>query len=137
MKSIKVVAAVLQFDGEILCVQRGDHKHSYISKKWEFPGGKIEAGETEREALAREIKEELHVDILVGERLLSVQHVYPDFTLSMACFFCSIESGCVPNIKLTEHVDLRWLSAKSMMFKELDWAAADLPVVHLLHSRSG
>ena len=70
-----------KFDGQILCVQRGENKYDYISCKWEFPGGKIESDETEEQALIREIQAELQVKIRLGEKLVIVNHEYPDFTL--------------------------------------------------------
>ena len=74
-KSIEVVAAVIRWEESILCMQRGENKRSYISKKWEFLRiGKVEAGESEQEALAREINEELHLDIAVGEKIITVHH---------------------------------------------------------------
>ena len=127
MKKISVVAAIIIHNNKILCVQRGENKLSYISKKFEFPGGKIEAGETLEETIIRELKEELEMNINPEEQFLTVEHQYPDFTLTMHSFICSCQD---PSLKLTEHIDYKWLSASEL--KELDWAAADIPIMEKL-----
>ena len=127
MKSITVVAAVIQSEDKTLCVQRGPAKYSYISEKWEFPGGKVETGETPEEALIREIKEELHLSISVDQFLLTVDHTYPDFHLTMHSFLCSTTNL---NVVLTEHINYKWLMNPEL--NSLDWAAADLPIVDRL-----
>lgn len=124
MKEVKVVAAVIQDEGKILCVQRGANKHAYISYKYEFPGGKIEEGESRESALRREINEELNLDIIVGDELITIEHTYPDFRIVMYCFMCTIGSG---DLVLKEHVDYKWLDKKHL--ESLDWAEADLPAV--------
>jgi len=124
MKQISVVAAVIIHDHKILCVQRGPAKYDYISKKWEFPGGKLEEGETKIEAIQREIKEELHMEINVDAFLITVNHTYPDFQLTMDTFLCSSETD---ELTLTEHGDFKWLEKSELA--GLDWAAADLPIV--------
>lgn len=128
MKHIHVVAAVIIHNKKILCVQRGPAKYDYISEKWEFPGGKLEECETKLEAIVREIKEELHMDINVDAFLMTVHHAYPDFQLTMDTFLCSSESG---ELTLTEHGDFKWLEKSEL--SELDWAAADLPIVKRLN----
>ncbi len=126
-KKVEVVAAIIEHDGEILCVQRGVNKLPYISKKYEFPGGKIEPGETKEETIVREIQEELYMDIRTDEEFISVEHDYPDFFLTMHSFICS----CVdPTVRLTEHIDYKWLKLNEL--KQLDWAAADIPIVDKL-----
>jgi len=127
MKNIEVVAAIIIHEGKILCVQRGPAKYDYISHKWEFPGGKVETGETKMGALVREIKEELLMDVTVEVFFTTVQHTYPDFQLTMHSYLCSCESN---ELTLTEHSDYKWLSKNEL--KELDWAAADLPIVEKL-----
>ena len=127
MKTIQVVAAVLFWQGKVLCVQRAEHEREYVSLKWEFPGGKIEVGESREEALVREIREELSVDIEVSEFLMTVEHTYPDFHLTMHVFKCVLDQG---EITLNEHVALKWLSIDEL--DQLDWAAADVPVVKSL-----
>jgi 8-oxo-dGTP diphosphatase len=129
MKSIEVVAAIIQFNNKILCVQRGENKLEYISKKYEFPGGKMESGETKEETIKREILEELKMEITVEKEFLTVTHQYPDFILTMHSFLCSCES---PELSLTEHIDFKWLSKEEM--EQLDWAAADIPIMEKLIS---
>lgn len=128
MKHIHVVAAVIIHNKKILCVQRGPAKYDYISKKWEFPGGKLEEGETKLEAIVREIKEELHMEINVDAFLITVEHTYPDFQLTMDTFLCS---SITAELTLTEHGDYKWLEKSEL--SELDWAAADLPIVKRLN----
>ena len=127
MKKIDVVAAIIQCGDETLCVQRGPAKLDYISKKYEFPGGKIEAGETKESAIIREIKEELHLDIVEPNFFNTVNHQYPDFHITMHSFICSVECKA---ITLTEHIDQQWLKIDEL--HKLDWAAADIPIVEKL-----
>ena len=125
--AIQVVAAAIFQNDKVLCVQRDEHEKEYVSLKWEFPGGKVEVGESREEALVREIREELSVDIEVSEFLMTVEHTYPDFHLTMHVFKCVLEQG---EITLNEHVALKWLSIDEL--DQLDWAAADVPVVKSL-----
>lgn len=127
MKEVHVTAAVIVNDGKILCVQRGENKLNYISKKWEFPGGKVEMGEALEDTIKREIAEELHLHISVREFLIQVNHNYPDFKLKMDTFICEIVDG---ELKLTEHIDFKWLNNEEL--SALDWAAADVPIVEKL-----
>ena len=127
MQSIQVVAAVISREGKVLCVQRDEHEKEHVSLKWEFPGGKVEVGESREEALVREIREELSVDIEVLEFLMTVEHTYPDFHLTMHVFGCVLDQG---EITLNEHVAHKWLSIDEL--DQLDWAAADVPVVKSL-----
>ena len=126
MKHVTVVAAVIERNGKILCVQRGKSALPYISEKWEFPGGKIEENETEQETIVREIREELHMDFMVGAKLMVVEHSYPDFHLTMHTYRGT--SNDEP--QLTEHLAYRWLDAAAL--SSLDWAEADVPVVRAL-----
>ena len=130
MKHISVVAAVIIHQHKILCVRRGPAKYAYISEKWEFPGGKIEENETKIAALTREIKEELHMDISVDAFLITVQHTYPDFHLTMDTFLCSCAED---TLTLTEHTEFKWLDVSEL--STLDWAAADVPIVEKLLAR--
>ena len=125
MKKVEVVAAILMHNEEVLCAQRAENKLEYISKKFEFPGGKIEEGETHKEALKRELQEELNIDPDINELYLTVVHQYPDFELTMHSFLCDMPNR---EITLNEHISHVWL--KKERFLELDWAAADLPIVY-------
>ena len=122
MKTVSVVAAVIYKNGRILATQRG-----YGDQKgfWEFPGGKIESGETPEEALVREIKEELLLDIDVEEYITTVEYDYPKFHLSMKCYKCSIREGESP--VLLEHESMKWLSIDE--FYTVEWLLADLEVI--------
>ena len=124
MKKIEVVAAIIYFKNEILCVQRPKNKLAYISEKFEFPGGKIELGETKKEALKRELIEELNMEPKINSLFTTVIHRYPDFELTMHCYLCEVESK---DLNLNEHISLEWLNLKEL--KILDWAAADMPIV--------
>ncbi|HIF9295228.1 TPA: (deoxy)nucleoside triphosphate pyrophosphohydrolase [Photobacterium damselae] len=126
-KQIEVVAAVLINGGQFLAVQRGESKLSYVSKKWEFPGGKVEAGETLVAAITRELEEELRITIAEPQFLLTVEHSYPDFDITMHCFVVDVPTR---ELELTEHLDSRWLNKEQLW--ELDWAAADVPAVEML-----
>jgi len=127
MKHIEVVAAVIINQGKILCVQRNEHKYDYISRKYEFPGGKIDEGETKEEALLREIREELKMNIKIESDFHTVLHAYPDFIITMYSFICTTESI---ELTRTEHINHLWLTTKELSV--LDWAAADLPIVNKL-----
>jgi 8-oxo-dGTP diphosphatase len=129
MKHIKVVAAIIYNENKILCVQRSESKLDYISKKYEFPGGKIESGEEPVDALKREILEELKMEIKVESHFLTIEHEYPDFTMEMQSYICYNHDRM---LTLTEHLDFKWLKVTSL--NALDWAAADLPIVHKLIS---
>ncbi len=127
MKSIEVVAAIIIYENKVLCVQRGENKLDYISKKYEFPGGKMEIGETKKETIKREIFEELKMHIDVQEEFITVTHQYPDFILTMHSFICKCYS---PTLTLTEHIDYKWLGRNEL--ENLDWAAADIPIMKKL-----
>jgi 8-oxo-dGTP diphosphatase len=124
MKKIEVVAAIIYFENQILCVQRPKNKYSYISEKFEFPGGKIEAGESKIEALKREIIEELNLSIIIKSFFMTVVHEYPDFELTMHSYICEVDTK---EIILNEHISLEWLNTNEL--KKLDWAGADIPIV--------
>ncbi|MCG9780109.1 (deoxy)nucleoside triphosphate pyrophosphohydrolase [Photobacterium damselae] len=126
-KQIEVVAAVLMNGGQFLAVQRGESQLSYVSKKWEFPGGKVEAGETLVAAITRELEEELRIIIAEPQFLLTVEHSYPDFDITMHCFVVNVPTR---ELELTEHLDSRWLNKEQLW--DLDWAAADVPAVEML-----
>ena len=117
MKTVKVVAAIIIHENKIFATQRG---YGEFKDGWEFPGGKIEPGETPQEALAREIKEELDIEIEVKDFLETVEYDYPEFHLSMDCFFCVIRSG---ELVLKEHEAAKWLTAEKL--DSVDWLPAD------------
>ena len=121
MKTIKVVAAIIVDGEKIFATQRG---YGDFKGGWEFPGGKIEAEETPQEALIREIKEELDVEIEVGELLDVVEYDYPQFHLSMDCFICKIKSG---EMVLKEHEAAKWLTKDTL--DSVAWLPADLGVI--------
>lgn len=127
MKQIEVVAAIIIKDKKILCVQRKESKLPYISKKYEFPGGKMEPGETREETIIREIKEELAIDIIVKEAFLTITHQYPDFHITMHSFICEVNDT---EVTLNEHINFLWLGKEEL--NKLDWAAADIPIVNKL-----
>ena len=129
MKKIEVVAGVIFWKELVLCVQRPKNKLHYISGKFEFPGGKIEEGETKEEALHRELLEELNISTKIKSFLLTVVHEYPDFELTMHSFICEVDSK---ELTLNEHVDQKWLRINELT--ALDWAAADIPIVDKLVS---
>ncbi len=127
MKKIEVVAAIIVHTDKILCVQRNESKYEYVSFKYEFPGGKIEPDETAENALIREIKEELHMDIHIQNLFLTVEHTYPDFHITMHSYICDTEKT---DLQLEVHVDYKWLTIAELDM--LDWAAADIPIVDKL-----
>jgi 8-oxo-dGTP diphosphatase len=129
MKKVEVVAAIIKYKNLILCAQRSHSSLDYISNKFEFPGGKIEQGETKREALKRELVEELNIEPNIKSLYLSVVHIYPDFELTMHSFICEANSMTV---SLNEHKSYQWLKKEEL--NKLDWAAADLPIVQKLIS---
>ena len=129
MKTIQVVAAVIFREGKVLCVQRAEHEKEYVSLKWEFPGGKVEVGESREEALVREIEEGLVVEIHQLQYLTTVEHSYPDFNLTMHAYTCALKDG---EVELREHIELKWLAVEEL--DQLDWAAADVPLCNSLNS---
>lgn len=122
MKKVDVVASVIQKDNKIFCAQRNLSKS--MGGKWKFPGGKIEIGETREEALVREIREELDSDIVVDKYLMTVEHDYPTFHITMHTYLCTLEKG---ELTLKEHNDSMWLTKEELL--SLDWADADKHIV--------
>jgi 8-oxo-dGTP diphosphatase len=121
MKQIHVAAAIIRKGNNIFVAQRGNSGE--IALKWEFPGGKLEVGESGEEAIIREISEELSVEIGVEGHFMRVSHQYKTFSLIMDAYLCTLKRG---TITLLEHVDSKWISSDNIM--ELDWAAADIPI---------
>ena len=124
MKTVNVVAAIIRDGNKIFATQRG---YGEFKDGWEFPGGKVEAGETPQEALKREIEEELETEIEVGEYLTTIEHDYPSFHLSMKCYWCRIVEG---RPVLTEHEAARWLSRDEL--DSVDWLPADVTIIELV-----
>ncbi len=127
MKTVSVAAAIIRRDDQILAAQRG---YGEFKGGWEFPGGKLEPGETAEAACVREIQEELHVTVGHLERLCAVEYDYTSFHLSMECFLCSIESGTIDD---SEHEDLRWLDKEHLW--DVAWLPADVHVVRAIESK--
>lgn len=121
MKNMKVVAAIIIDDNKVFATQRG---YGEFKDGWEFPGGKIEEGETPEEALVREIQEELETKISVKDKIDTVEYDYPNFHLSMDCFVCNIIEG---NLTLKEHEAAKWL-AKDELYS-VEWLPADIGLI--------
>ena len=126
MKTIRVAAAIIRDGDRIFATQRG---YGPYKDSWEFPGGKIEPGETPEQALRREIREELDAEIDVGEPAGHIEYDYPGFHLSMDCFFCTLRSG---NLILKEHEAARWLRADEL--DTVAWLPADLSLTEQLRT---
>ena len=121
LKTVRVVAAVIRSEDKIFAIARG---YGDFKGQWEFPGGKIEEGETPQQALVREIQEELEVTIQVGDLIDTIEYDYPTFHLSMDCFWCEIVEG---TIKLLEAEEAKWL-AKDMLY-DVQWLPADITLI--------
>ena len=121
MKKIEVVAAVIHKDGAYFTTQRG---YGEFEGMWEFPGGKIEPGESRESALKREIQEELGIGITMEKFLCTTDYDYPSFHLTMHCYLCCVESGM---IELREHKSARWLTAE--LLDSVEWLPADKEIV--------
>jgi len=126
-KHYDVVAAVVVDGDKYLCMQRCRSKYSYITEHWEFPGGKVEDGETHHHTLVREIREEMDWDIYVGRRLGSVVQQYPDFDITLTAYLC--KGGDKP-FKLLEHLDYKWLTRAEL--DTLNWTEGDRKLLALL-----
>ncbi|WP_203338764.1 (deoxy)nucleoside triphosphate pyrophosphohydrolase [Nocardioides limicola] len=126
-KRISVVGAVIVHDGNVLCAQRGP---GALSGMWEFPGGKIEPGETTREALSREIDEELRCSVKVGDEVTTTTHEYDFGIVTLTTFYCDLLDG---EPALTEHAEVRWLAPADL--HHLDWAPADIPAVDVIQKK--
>ena len=123
-KNIRVAAAVIRRGDQIFATQRG---YGAYKDWWEFPGGKIEVGETPEEALIREIREELDAEITIDGYLTTVEYDYPEFHLSMACYWCSLKNG---HLTLLEHEAAKWLGMDAL--GEVNWLPADVLVAEAI-----
>lgn len=126
MKTIEVVAGVIKDGNKFFATQRG---YGDFKGGWEFPGGKMESGETPQRALARELKEELTVDVSVGDFICTVEYDYPNFHLTMHCFYCTVIAG---KLKLLEHEAAKWLEKENI--RSVDWLPADIAVVEAIEN---
>lgn len=127
MKTVRVVAAVIRDNNRVFATQRG---YGDLKGGWEFPGGKIEKGETPQEALKREICEELDTEILVGELIDTIEFDYPTFHLSMDCFWCEVVKG---NLVLKEHEAAKWLNKNTI--DEVEWLPADVTLIDVIKEK--
>ena len=127
MKIVNVVAAIIKDNDKIFATQRG---YGDLKGGWEFPGGKVEPHETLQEALKREIKEELDVEIEVDDFVAKIEYDYPNFHLSMNCFFARIING---KLKLKEHSNAKWLASDEL--DNVDWLPADLTIIDLIKEK--
>jgi len=128
MKTIRVTAAVIVHEGRIFATQRG---YGPYKDGWEFPGGKIEAGETPEQTIVREIREELNITIAADRYITTIEYDYPDFHLSMGCYLCRVLTG---SLELREHESARWLSREEL--DSVAWLPADRMVVRLLQENA-
>ncbi|HJQ07029.1 MAG TPA: (deoxy)nucleoside triphosphate pyrophosphohydrolase [Nocardioides sp.] len=128
-RQIEVVGAVIVEDGKILCAQRGT---GALAGMWEFPGGKLEPGETHHDALVREIAEEIHCEIAIGSLVTTTRHEYDAGVLTLTTYYCTLVAG---SPVLTEHSELAWLAPADL--DRLDWAPADLPAVEVVRRDLG
>ncbi|MGM0875671.1 MAG: (deoxy)nucleoside triphosphate pyrophosphohydrolase [Bacillota bacterium] len=128
-KNIYVVGAVIVENGKILCAQRGPAKA--LPLKWEFPGGKVEEGESPQQALRREINEEMHCKIEIGDQIEHTVYEYDFGIVHLTTFYCKLIEG---EPVLTEHLSIKWLSPDEL--RSLDWAPADIPATKKLSSTS-
>lgn len=128
MKIIRVVAAIIVDGDYVFATQRG---YGDWKDYWEFPGGKIEPGETPEEALCREIREELDTEINIGEKISTIEYDYPEFHLSMDCYLAEVKTG---ELVLKEHEAARWLLKEDL--DSIDWLPADRTLIDLLKKRS-
>ena len=126
MKTVRVVAGIIIEDGKVFATQRG---YGEYKDGWEFPGGKIEQGETPEEAVVREIMEELDTEVEVKELFDTVEYDYPKFHLSMDCFICKIKKG---DLVLKEHEAAKWLTKETL--HTVDWLPADYGLVEKLRN---
>lgn len=123
MKVIQVTCGIIIKDGKILAAQRSEKMK--LSLKWEFPGGKLQEGETEEECLKREIREELNIEIVIDYKLTPIRHDYPDVHIQLIPFVAKYVSG---TLQLHEHEQANWYTKNELL--SLDWAPADIPILN-------
>lgn len=129
-KTLQVVGAIIVKYGKILAVKRGENKNKAVAFKYEFPGGKIEQGETPEQALKRELLEEMNYNIDVGEEFMSVTYEYDDVIVNLHTYLCQPLSE---NYCLNEHIDEKWLLPKDLM--SIEWAPADVEIISNLSKK--
>lgn len=126
-----VVAAIIVHEGRVLCMQRGQTKYPYTAFKWEFPGGKIEPGEQAEDALHREIREEMAMEITILRHITTLHHVYPDFEVTLEFYLCHggsrLDEQGMPAFTMREHHAYCWCPVADL--HTIDWVAADYPVI--------
>ncbi len=126
-KRTNVVAAVIKEGDKYLCMQRCRSGYEYMAERWEFPGGKVDEGENDYEALLREIKEEMDWDIFIGKKIGIIDHDYPDFCVRITAYLCK---GGDEKFKLLDHLDYQWLAKDEL--DKLKWVEADKKIIALL-----
>lgn len=126
----RVVCAVVEHEGRILCMQKPVTKYAYTSLHWEFPGGKVEEGESNEEALRRELLEEMDYEVEVGDFIGETSHTYPDFSITLTAYRCTAKTR---QFTMKEHADYRWCTPEEM--KELNWCEADAPLLDMIQAR--
>lgn len=123
MKHYNVVAGVIINDDKVLCLQKGLTRYEYTSYRWEFPGGKIEERETPEHALRRELLEELKINVEIKSHLITVEHKYDDFGITLHAYLCRTSNN---DVILTEHVSFKWAELDEII--DLEWCAADVSI---------
>ena len=131
-RTLQVVGAIIVRDGRILAVKRGENKNKAVAFKYEFPGGKIEQGETPEQALRRELLEEMNYDIQVGEKFMSVTYEYDDVFVNLHTYLCQPLSD---TYTLNEHIDEKWLLPSELL--SVEWAPADYDIIVALSENAG
>lgn len=127
----RVVCAVVERNGKYLCMKRTRSRYAYISEHWEFPGGKVEQGECDHEALLREIREEMRWDIFVGRKIAEFDYDYPHFSTRLVAYLCRCDDE--DSFKLMDHLDYRWLAADEL--ESLEWTAADRELLKYISAK--